>query len=43
MMERCSVKYVLFCITGGIVIVNVHQAAQFSNLKVKTENHFKHT
>ena len=43
MMKRCSVKYVLFCITGGNVIVKVRQAAKFAKLIIKTENHFEHT
>jgi hypothetical protein len=42
-MKRSFVKYMLLFITSGNVIVNVHHAAQFSKLNVKTESHFKHT
>jgi hypothetical protein len=41
--EASFVEYVLLCIMNGIVIANVHQAAQCSKLNVKTESHFKHT
>jgi len=31
-----------FFITSGNAIVNVHLAASFSKLNLKTENHFNH-